>query len=83
YPEDLLNMSGYMNMDMQQPEKAKIYFELAVQYYPNSSNVYDSLADYYQSENNYKEALKNVEKAYQLNPTNYFKEKIEQLKNKL
>lgn len=83
YPEDLLNMSGYMNMDMQQPEKAKMYFELAVQYYPNSSNVYDSLADYYQSENNYKEALKNVEKAYQLNPTNYFKEKIEQLKNKL
>lgn len=83
YPEDLLNMSGYMNMDMQQLEKAKMYFELAVQYYPNSSNVYDSLADYYQSENNYKEALKNVEKAYQLNPTNYFKEKIEQLKNKL
>lgn len=83
YPEDLLNMSGYMNMDMQQPEKAKMYFELAVQYYPNSPNVYDSLADYYQSEKNYKEALKNVEKAYQLNPTAYFKEKIEQLKNKL
>jgi predicted alpha/beta superfamily hydrolase len=27
YPEEILNMSGYMNMDMEQFEKAKMYFE--------------------------------------------------------
>jgi hypothetical protein len=31
YPEELLNMSGYMNMDMQQPEKAKMYFKLTIE----------------------------------------------------
>jgi predicted alpha/beta superfamily hydrolase len=30
YPEELLNMSGYMNMDMDQMEKAKMYFEFAI-----------------------------------------------------
>ena len=45
YPEELLNMSGYMNMDMDQPEKAKMYFELAIEYYPQSANAYDSMKE--------------------------------------
>ena len=82
YPEELLTMSGYMNLDMQQPEKAKMYFELAIKYYPKSANTYDSMADYYERNNDYKNALKFVTKAYEINATDYYKQRIEKLKKK-
>jgi predicted alpha/beta superfamily hydrolase len=82
YPEDILNMSGYMNMDMQQPEKAKMYFELAFEYYPKSANAYDSMADYYERNNDYKNALKFVTKANEINPNDYYKQRMEELKEK-
>ena len=82
YPEDLLNMSGYMNMDMHQPEKAKMYFELAIEYYPQSANAYDSMADYFEAQNDYINALKFVNKAYELSGSNYHKKRIERLKEK-
>ena len=82
YPEELLNMSGYMNMDMKQLEKAKMYFELAIEYYPKSANAYDSMADYYERNNDYKNALKFVTKAYEINPSDYYKQRIGELKVK-
>ena len=82
YPEELLNMSGYMNMDMHQPEKAKMYFELAIEYYPKSANAYDSMADYYEAQNDYINALKFVNKAYELSGSSYHKKRIEGLKEK-
>ena len=82
YPEELLNMSGYMNMDMQQLEKAKMYFELAIEYYPTSANAYDSMADYYEAQNDYINALKFVNKAYELSGGEYYKKRIEGLKEK-
>ena len=82
YPEELLNMSGYMNLDMQQPEKAKLYFEFAVEYYPESANSYDSLADYYASQNDFKNALKNVTKAYELSGDANHKKRMEEFTSK-
>ena len=82
YPQELLNMSGYMNMDMQQLEKAKMYFELAIEYYPNSPNAYDSMADYYERSKDYKNAIKFVTKAYEISANEYYKERIETLKKK-
>ncbi|WP_372793667.1 tetratricopeptide repeat protein, partial [Lutibacter sp.] len=76
YPEELLNMSGYMNMDMQQPEKAKMHFEQAIEYYPNSPNAYDSMADYYESQNDYINAIKYVSKAYDLSGNKSYKERL-------
>ncbi|MEZ4782197.1 MAG: alpha/beta hydrolase-fold protein [Flavobacteriaceae bacterium] len=73
YPEMLLNMSGYMNLDMQQLEKSKMYFELAMKYYPDSANAYDSMADFYASQKNYAKALKYVSKAFDISGDNYFK----------
>ena len=83
YPEDLLNMSGYMNMEMGQPDKSKMYFEKAIQYYPESANVYDSIADYYESIKDYSSALKNVNKAFEISNSDYHKERIEKLKKLL
>lgn len=83
YPEDLLNMSGYMNMDMQQFDKAKMYFELAVKYYPKSANTYDSLAEFYEHETNYKKAYELVSKAYELSGSEYHRGRMETLLAKL
>ncbi len=82
YPEELLNMSGYMNMDMQQLEKAKMYFELAIVYYPESANAYDSMADYYERISDYGNALKYVTKAFELSGSDHYKKRIDGLKLK-
>ncbi len=82
YPEELLNMSGYMNMDMQQPEKAKMYFELAIEYYPESANAFDSMADYYEALDDFDNAIKCVTKAFELSGSDYYKNRIKELNQK-
>ncbi|MFH4963402.1 alpha/beta hydrolase-fold protein [Gaetbulibacter sp. M235] len=82
YPEELLNMSGYMNMDMEQSEKAKMYFEKAIQYYPSSANAFDSMADFYESQKDIEKALQFVTKAYELSGNDIYKKRMEDLKNK-
>ena len=82
YPEDLLNMSGYMNMDMKQMDKAKMYFEQGIKYFPNSANTYDSMADYYESQKDYDSAIEFVTKAYNISKSEYHKKRIEDLKSK-
>ena len=82
YPEDILNMSGYMNLDMEQPEKAKMFFEFLIGYYPKSANAYDSMADYYERNNDYDNALKQMITAYELNNDDAYKQRIQILKEK-
>ncbi|WGF91690.1 alpha/beta hydrolase-fold protein [Aequorivita marisscotiae] len=82
YPEDLLNMLGNMSLDMEQPEKAKMFFDFDIEFYPNSPNAYDSMADYYERTDDYKNALKFVTKAYEISGDNYYKERMEALKKK-
>lgn len=79
YPEELMNMSGYMNLDMGQPAKARMFFELAAEYYPSSANAFDSLADYYESQDDKANALKAVTKAYALSGSEYHKQRMEAL----
>lgn len=81
-PEYLLNMSGYMNMDMQQFEKSKMFFELAIKYYPESSNVYDSMADFYERSEQYEQALNFRIKSYNLSKDENQLKRIEDLRNK-
>jgi len=82
YPDFLFNMSGYMSMDMGKPDKALMYFQLNTEYYPDDANTYDSLADYYESQNDIENALKNVIKAYELSGSDHHKKRIEDLKSK-
>lgn len=83
YPEELLNMSGYMNMEMNQVEKAKMYFEFAIEYFPESANAYDSMADFYESQKDYVQALKFIKKASELSEDEYYKSRVEEIKSKL
>jgi predicted alpha/beta superfamily hydrolase len=80
YPEELLNMSGYMNMDMEQMDKAKMYFDYTIKYYPNSANAYDSMADYYERNGDNHNAIKFVTKAFEISKDDYYKKRIEELK---
>jgi tetratricopeptide (TPR) repeat protein len=82
YPEEILNMLGYMNLDMEQLEKAKMYFELAIEYYPESVNAFDSMADYYESQGDLANAVKYVNKAFELSGSDYYKKRIEGLNEK-
>ena len=79
YPEDLLNMSGYMNMDWGKPEKSLMFFKLGVEYFPKSANSYDSLADYYIAQKDNTNALKNLKKAFEISGSDYHKNRIEEL----
>ena len=71
-----------MNMDMEQLEKAKMYFEFAIEYYPESANAYDSMADYYEAQGDFTNAIKYVSKAFELSGSDYYKQRIEGLKVK-
>jgi len=81
--EELFNGYGYMNMQMGAPEKAKLFFEMGVKYYPKSANSYDSLAEYYESVEDYPNALKNIKIAYELSGSLTHKNRMEaiQVKN--
>jgi hypothetical protein len=82
YPEELLNMSGYMKMDMDQMETAKMYFEFCIEFYPNSANSYDSMADFYERNGDYVNAIKFVTKAYEISGDDSYKKRIEALNEK-
>lgn len=82
YPEELLTMSGYMNMDMGQPEKANMYLEFALKYYPQSANAHAAMADYYESTNNTNKALLMLTKAFDLSGDTSYKERLDALKKK-
>ena len=80
YPQDLLNALGYMSLDMGQLEKSKMFFEFTIEFYPNSANAYDSMADYYERNNDYKNALKFVIKAFEISGDTYHEQRIKELK---
>ena len=82
YPEDLLNALGYMSLDMKQLEKSKMFFEFTIEFYPNSANAYDSMADYYVRNNDYKNALKFAVKAFGISGEAYHEQRIKELKEK-
>ena len=80
--DEMLNGYGYMNMQMGQPKKAFMFFEMNIKYNPTSANAYDSMADYYEAQNDITNALRFVEKAVELSNDQYYKDRIQTLKNK-
>ena len=80
--DEMLNGYGYMNMQMGQSKKAFIFFEMNIKYNPTSANAYDSMAEYYESQNDKENALKYLNKAYEISGDDYYKERIEALNKK-
>jgi predicted alpha/beta superfamily hydrolase len=80
--DELLNAYGYMNMQMGQPEKAFMFFEMNIKQNPKNANAYDSMAEYYESQNDEENALRYLNKAFELSGNDYYKERIKALKKK-
>lgn len=81
--EELFNAYGYMNLQMGYPEKSFLFFKKGIQYYPGSASVYDSMADYYEAQDDIANALRNVTKAFEISKNEYHKERMTNLKSKL
>ncbi|MDO6745139.1 alpha/beta hydrolase-fold protein [Tenacibaculum soleae] len=80
FDEELLVMSGYMYLEMGQKEKSLAFLNLAIEYYPNSTNAFNALTDYYVAQKDYKKALENITKAYKLSKEPSYLEKLNKLK---
>ncbi|MGG8495389.1 alpha/beta hydrolase-fold protein [Tenacibaculum sp. TC6] len=83
YPEDLFDALGHMSMDMGALDKAKMFFEFAIKFYPNNANNYMSLADFYEMNNDYKMALKFATKAFEISGDNSHAQKLKSIKEKI
>ena len=65
-PENLINSLGYRLMGDKKFDEAVAAFQRNVELYPGSANVYDSLADGYESTGKLDLALRNCEKAVEV-----------------
>ncbi|MBD3288463.1 hypothetical protein GF337_06625 [candidate division KSB1 bacterium] len=62
-PENVVNALGYRQLANQNFEKAFELFEYNVKLYPNSANVYDSLGEAFERNDQFEQALKNYKRA--------------------
>jgi tetratricopeptide (TPR) repeat protein len=70
FDEDELNTLGYQLIRKKEFKEAIRIFQLNVEAYPQSSNVYDSLGEAYMDDGNKSLAIANYQKSVQLNPKN-------------
>jgi tetratricopeptide (TPR) repeat protein len=70
FDERELNTLGYEFVRARKFQEAIRIFQLNVEAYPQSSNVYDSLAEAYMDANNKPQAIANFRKSLELNPQN-------------
>ena len=77
--EEMLNMGGYMFLQMEQMEKAGMFFEWNVDSYPKSPNAHDSLAEYYQLIGRKDDAIQQLKLAFELSGDSYYQEKMAEI----
>jgi hypothetical protein len=70
FDESELNSLGYRLLNAKKFKDAIRIFQLNVEAYPQSSNVYDSLGEAYMDDGNKPLAIANYQKSVQLNPKN-------------
>lgn len=70
FDEGELNGLGYRLIRVKKFKEAIRIFQLNVEAYPQSSNVYDSLAEAYMDDGNKPQAIANYQRSLQLNPKN-------------
>ena len=82
-PEQFVNSVGYGLMSNNMLDKASAFFDLNIQNYPESSNVYDSRGDCYLAQQDSIKALELFTKALEVGDNDFSQEKIDMLKDKL
>ncbi|MCZ2249124.1 MAG: alpha/beta hydrolase [Bacteroidia bacterium] len=81
-PEAFINYFAYDALGKQHYSRAKALFELNIEWYPESSNVYESYADYYLAQNDTANAIKNYQKSLQIQDNVETQGKLDALTNK-
>ena len=79
--EGMINGMGYQLMEMDKHDLAGEFFKMNIDYYPKSSNVYDSLGDYYLATENKEKAKLSFEKALSIEENPESRKKLNQLKS--
>jgi predicted alpha/beta superfamily hydrolase/TolA-binding protein len=83
FEESEFNAMGYRLMGAGKMKAAIEIFKLNVELYPESANVYDSLAEAYMNSGDTRKAIKNYKKSLELNPdNNNAKEMLKKLEKK-
>lgn len=72
FDENQLNNLGFTYLNNGEIEKAILVFELNIEAFPNSYNVYESYADALMKNNENDSAIVNYKKSYELNPGNTY-----------
>lgn len=80
-PETLINYLAYDALGKKQFNKAQALFELNIEWYPNSKNVYDPYADYFLSKKDTATAIAYYKKALLINANDITQKKLDVLVN--
>ena len=84
FNEEVMNNLGYQYLNMGKIQTAIELFRLNVQAYPDSADVYDSLADAYLKNGDLTHAIDNYEESLRLNPENQkTRDLIKELRKKI
>lgn len=78
-PESFINYLAYDALGKKHFNKAKAFFELNIEWYPNSSNAFDSYVDYYLAKNDTVNAITNYRKALQIEANDITQRKLDAL----
>jgi mannan endo-1,4-beta-mannosidase len=83
FDEDLLIILGNMNMDWGNTQKSLEFFQLAAEYFPESADAYNSLADFYMAQGDPENALANITRAFSLSGEESHKLRMDKLKGQI
>ena len=81
-PEMQINGLGYNALSLKQYAKATALFEMNIENYPESGNVYDSYADVLIAKKDTINAIANYQKAFAITKSEETKQKLDQLQGK-
>ena len=81
-PEMQINGLGYFALSQKHYEKAGALFEMNIENYPESGNVYDSYADLLAAKKDTMNAIANYQKAYAITKSPETRQKSDQLQGK-
>lgn len=77
--ESMINMLGYSFLQEKDYGRSRMFFQLNIDYYPQSFNVYDSMGDNYLAVNEKAKAITYFKKALTLKNSSEIKEKLDKL----
>jgi hypothetical protein len=80
--EQFINSLGYQFIEARKMDLAFVCFNLNTENFPHSTNVFDSMGDYYVAKGDTAMAIKNFTRALEIEEVPYTRAKLEELQKK-